>query len=149
MQPHGSDEHYDPGADAAHRFSDWVVRHRRIAPISEVLCLNRRVILIERDATPAQRRSALAHALAHLDLGHVPGSGRVERRHERAADALAASRLIPLDRLADVLTWALGPDEVADELDVTERLVRARVLGLTGSEKAYISERVERMGEVA
>lgn len=54
-----------------------------------------------------------------------------------------------MDRLADVLTWALGPDEVADELDVTERLVRARVLGLTVSEKAYISERVERVGEVA
>lgn len=126
-----------------------MVRHRSIAPISEVLCLNRRVILIERDASPAQRRSALAHALAHLDLGHVPGAGRAERRHEAAADALAASRLIPLDRLADVLTWALGADEVADELCVTERIVRARVLSLTVVEKAYISKRVESMGGVA
>lgn len=125
------------------------MRHRDIAPIPEVMCLNRRVILLDATSSGAQRRSALAHALAHLDLGHVPGAGRMERRDEHAADTLAAQRLIPLHHLADVLTWALGADEVAHELHVTERIVRARVRALTPGEKEYISRRVALRGEVA
>lgn len=126
----------------AARYPGWVVRHRRIAPIPEVLCVRRRVILLDTEADRSARRCALAHAVAHIDLGHSPESGKTGRRYEAAADALAATRLIPLGRLADVLTWALGPDEVADELDVTEHMVRVRVRALSVVEKRMISRRV-------
>jgi hypothetical protein len=126
----------------AERYPGWVVRHRRIAPIPEVLCVRRRVILLDTEADRAARRCALAHAVAHIDLGHTPESGKTGRRYEAAADQLAACRLIHLERLADVLSWALGPDEVADELDVTEHMVRVRVRGLSVGEKKMISRRV-------
>jgi len=57
---------------------------------------------------------------------------------------LAAERLIPLDRLGDVLAWALGPDEVAVELDVTEHMAQVRVRGLTVAEKTAIEGIIER-----
>lgn len=94
------------------------------------------------------RRCALAHELAHIDLGHThqvagqgPGTGRIARRRETEADQLAAQRLIPLDQLADVLRWALCPEEVAHELDVTEHLANVRVVTLTTAEKAHIETR--------
>lgn len=127
----------------AARYPDWVVRHKRIAPIPEVLCVRRKVVLVDTEAHRSARRCALAHAVAHIDLGHVPESGRAGRRYEDHADQLAARRLIPLDRLADVLTWALGPDEVADELDVTEHMVRVRVRMLGMEDKAWISAYVQ------
>ncbi len=145
----GNAEPYDPGADMALRYPDWVVRHRLIAPIPEVLCVRRRVVLVDSAADRAVRRCALAHAVAHIDLGHVPASGRTGRRCEEQADTLAAARLIPLARLADVLRWALGPDEVAAEMDVTEHMVRARVLHLSAGEKAWISAFVADKDEAA
>lgn len=137
-------EHYNPGADMAERYPEWVVRHKRIAPVPEVLCVRRKVVLVDTDADRACRRSALAHAVAHIDLGHVPQSGRTGRRYEYEADVLAARRLVPLGRLADVLTWALGPEEVADELEVTEHMVRVRVRSLSSEEKAAIDAHVLR-----
>lgn len=95
------------------------------------------------------RRCALAHELAHVDLGHThqvagtgPGTSRIQRRRERDADLLAAQRLIPLDRLADTLHWALCPEEVAHELDVTDRLATLRIRNLSQAEKAYITEQI-------
>lgn len=133
--PTSSDDRYDPGADAASRLADWVIRHRDIAPIPEVLCVRRKVILLDASLSLAVRRSALAHAIAHVDLGHVPESGRQGRRYEREADRLAAERLLPLPALVDALRWALGPDEVAHELDVTEHMVKVRVQGLSAMER--------------
>lgn len=145
----GSAEPYDPGADMARRYPEWVVRHKRIAPIPEVLCVRRKVVLVDTEADRACRRSALAHAIAHIDLGHVPESGRTGRRYEMEADTLAAERLIPLPRLADVLTWALCPAEVADELEVTAHMVRVRVRSLTQDEKMTIDMHVRRSGGAA
>ena len=146
---HRSGEPYDPGADAARRFPDWVIRRRQIAPIPEVMCVRRKVILLDDAADKATRRCALAHALAHLDLGHTPDSGRQGRRYELEADRLAAERLIPLSVLADTLAWALGADEVADALTVTERLAWVRVRYLTEEEKKWIEGRIERTEHVA
>lgn len=94
------------------------------------------------------RRCALAHELAHVDLGHThqaagrgPGTSRIARRREVEADVLAAVRLISLDDLADALRWALCPEEVAHELDVTEDLARIRVEQLTTDEKTFIEAR--------
>lgn len=94
------------------------------------------------------RRCALAHELAHIDLGHThqvagrgPGTSRIARRREVEADLLAATRLITIDALADALRWALCPEEVAHELDVTEDLARIRVEQLTDTEKSFIEAR--------
>lgn len=94
------------------------------------------------------RRCALAHELAHVDLGHVhqvagtgPGTSRIQRRREREADRLASQRLIPIHQLADVLRWALCAEEVAHDLEVTEHLARIRIHDLTEAEKVDIEAR--------
>lgn len=111
--------------------------------------MRRRVILVDSAQSWPEKRCALAHAIAHLDLGHTPSTGLLGRMYEAQADRLAAERLMPLDLLADALTWALGPDEVAHELDVTEQMVLVRVRGLTDAERAAVTEAVGRRGEVA
>ena len=46
--------------------------------------------------------------------------------------------------LADALRWALSPEEVAHELDVTVDVVRRRIRTLTDEEKAWIEQRLLR-----
>lgn len=105
-------------------------------------------IVIDDRLTRVERRCVVAHELAHIDLGHHeqaatggPGTARIARHREREADVLAATRLINLDALADALVWALCPEEVAHELDVTVDVVRRRLRTLTDAEKAYIEAR--------
>lgn len=112
-------------------------------------------IAMDRRLDRVQRRCALSHELAHIDLGdhHCSGASpdgpRQGRRRERVADELAAERLLPLDRLAEVLRWALGPEEVAHELDVTPHMVRVRVRALTDAEKLWIDGQMARLEETA
>ena len=140
MQPRRNAEAwYDPGADAAERFSDWVIRHRRIHPIPEVLCIRRRVILLERAQGYPARRCALAHALAHLDLGHVPGAS-LEPAMELEADQLASRRLVRWAALMDAARWSLDDEEAASELGVTVPMLRVRFVHLHPSERAKFRE---------
>lgn len=119
---------YDPGRDAALRYPGWVIRHRPIG-VPEVLDLRRRVILLDDSGTWHQKRSSLAHALAHLDLGHVVIGGHLGDLQERDAELLAARRLMPLAALADAIRWCREPrwDDVAHELGVDARMLRARL----------------------
>lgn len=137
--PPKSDRPYDPGADAAERYPDWVIRKRRIWPVPEVLCLRRRVILVDRDRSPATRRCALAHALAHLDLGHIPSS-RPEAVMEYEADLLAARRLISWPDLRATAQWAISDEEAARELHVTMPILRMRWVHLHPSERLHLRE---------
>lgn len=134
---------YDPGADAAERYPDITIR-RADLPFAHAAYFPRRgLILINRVLSRRGWRCALAHELVHLDHGHPePASDLLERRQEAATDREAARRLISLDDLADALRWALGPDEVADVLDVEAAVVRDRVRHLTDAEKFYIEERL-------
>lgn len=127
---------YDPGADALARYPQFKVRWRRGLPVPGLVAPGRRVILIDRDLPHEERREALAHELAHLDLGH--GVLIHERQEELRADLLAALRLLPLNELAECLRWALGPDEVADHFGVTPRLVRLRLKHLSMQEMDFI-----------
>lgn len=134
--------HYDPGADIAARYPRWVVRHRHLRGVPEVLCRQRRVILLEQSLGPAERRCALAHAIAHLDLDHeVAMDRRAETLEEQAADDLAARRLLPLQRFVDAGVWSLSPTEAAHELDVTEPFLLLRWDGLSSQQLAWIRER--------
>ena len=119
---------YDPEADAAARYPDWIVSTADLGGvIPEVLCRSRRVILLEREHDAAQRRSSLAHALAHLDLGHAQArAGWFEQREEAAAEDLASRRLIPLPSLARALSWSREREVVARELGVDVAMLALR-----------------------
>ncbi|MBZ5735034.1 hypothetical protein K8Z61_11040 [Nocardioides sp. TRM66260-LWL] len=92
-----------------------------------------------------ERRCALAHELAHRDLEHTgqcryPDATRQTARQEKAADHLAARRLILLPDLIDALCWSDEPAEVADCLWVTERFLQARIDNLYGGEVAIVRQ---------
>lgn len=141
---------YDPGADAAARYPDWVIRHRSLGGIPEVLCRRRRVILINNAHTWPAKRSSLAHAVAHLDLGHADtASSSFEKREENVADQMAARRLIGLDALADVLCWTRDYGEIADELLVDVTMLRVREKHLHVAERHYLRRQVRPMEEIA
>lgn len=128
---------YDPGADAALRYPDWIVTTADLGGvIPEVMCRVRRVILIEVDQSPASQRCSLAHAVAHLDLGHArTTAGFFENREEAEADRLAAERLIPIEAFEAALVGASVPSAVARELGVDLPILRAREASLSRTER--------------
>lgn len=131
---------YDPGVDALARYPEVTIRHRDLAGIPGAVCRRRKVILVERNMSRAERRCTLAHEIAHLDLEH--GAPVNERSEERAADVLAAERLMALTDLAAALRWALSFEELAEELDVTTHMARVRILALSIEEKAWLERHV-------
>lgn len=141
---------YDPGADAAARYPDWVIRHRHLGGnIPEVLCRRRKVILINNAHTWAAKRSSLAHAVAHLDLGHEQAAGYFEKREEADADQMAARRLITLDDLAEALCWTREYAEIAEELVVDVTMLKVRERHLHVAERHYLRRQVRPMEEIA
>lgn len=70
---------------------------------------------------PIERECVLAHELGHAFHGHV---GRDEGA-EAEADAYAAALLVDPERYAQLEDLGLGPDEIAEELGVTMKLLRA------------------------
>jgi hypothetical protein len=131
---------YDPRADVAWRYPDWLVVPADLGGvIPEVLCPVRRVILLERTLDDIGLRCSLAHAIAHLDLGHThPVTGFYEKREEVAANDLAARRLVPLEDYATALAWSRERAEVAAELQVDIATLRARETGLTRAERQVL-----------
>lgn len=102
-------------------------------------------IVLDDRLSRIERRCVLAHELAHVDLGHDhqvagngPGTGRLARRNEHAADLLAAERLLPLGRLAVWLPFASSQAEAAELLDVTTRLLDVRLDHLDDEERARL-----------
>lgn len=112
-------------------------------------------IAMNRGLTRTRRRCALAHELVHAEVGdrpchdNGPDGPRLARRDELFADRVSAERLISLDGLADALAWALSPEEVADELDVTPHVARVRIRNLTDDEKTWIEWRIRNKEEGA
>jgi hypothetical protein len=142
---------YEPGADAASRYPDWVIRHRPLSHgIPEVLCRRRKVILIASGSSWPEKRCSLAHAVAHLDLGHheIPG-GIFDTGNEAAASHLAARRLLPKEALAEVLCWTRHRTEVAEELCVDLATLRCREKNLYGGEQLWLRRNVRWLEETA
>jgi hypothetical protein len=151
-QPGGSAAlSYDPVADVARRYPDWLVADADLGGlVAEVLCPARRVILLDRTLGPEVVRCSLAHAVAHLDLGHThPVRGHFENREESAANDLAARRLIPLSDYATVLTWTRDPYEIAAELAVDGATLRIREAGFTLADRRFVRRRTRRSHEPA
>ncbi|MCZ4498972.1 MAG: hypothetical protein JWQ74_1525 [Marmoricola sp.] len=131
---------YDPVADVAERYPEWFVGTAPLGGvIPEVLCLDRRVILVEQDQDPAAQRCSLAHAVAHLDLGHGRAvAGFFENREEADADCHAARLLISLEAFAEALSWTRSRIEVADELVVDLAILAVRERILTRAERTRL-----------
>lgn len=89
-------------------------------------------IWIDRDLLQVERRCALTHEQAHIDLGHTTKPTVVE---ERKARRYAAQKLIDWDDLVDVLKWAHNVHEAADELWVTPEVLEDRLKALHPHEK--------------
>lgn len=127
-----------------------MIRHRPLRGIPEVLSRRNKVILLDQVQSRVERRCSLAHAVAHLDLGHAnTPAGFFERRQEREADVLAARRLISIEQLAQVLCWTVDRGEVAAELQVDLPMLAIRERHLKQSEKRYLGRRVRRLGATA
>jgi hypothetical protein len=94
-----------------------------------------------------ERRSVLTHELVHLERG--PCLSFHESREERAVDAETARRLITCEALADALLWSSNETELAEELWVSDDLVRVRLDTLTPGEKSWIEAEIARKEESA
>jgi Zn-dependent peptidase ImmA (M78 family) len=142
---------YEPGRDAADRYPDWVIRHRPLSHgIPEVMCRRRKVILIEAEDNWPAKRCSLAHAVAHLDLGHTTTpTGVFERDQEIDANQLAARRLITVDALVAVLSWTRYDTEIAAELDVDLATLYMRKAHLHPAELARLRREVLWLEETA
>ena len=137
---------YSPWADAAERHPDIDIERCDIAPARGAWVPAEKVILLDSGLDVAGRRSALAHELAHIDLGHCASTGWFGQRMERDADHLASERLLPdVDRLAEALaTHPLDPEAVAESLTVSVVVLRRRLRELTAADKDYIERRLAR-----
>lgn len=135
---------YDPAADAADRYPDWLVTTADLGGlVPEVLCRARRIILIDLDQSPEGQRSSLAHAVAHLDLGHARTLSQFfETREEIEADRLAARRLIPLDAFAEAVSWSRERSAVATELGVDLSMLQVREESLSRAERRRLGKRL-------
>lgn len=78
-----------------------------------------------------ERRCAIEHEMIHLERGeHCAQDDAVERRTEQEV----ARRLISWGRLLDAVRWARSERELADELWVTMKILRARAETLHADE---------------
>ena len=92
-------------------------------------------IWLEVDQLQVERRCALAHELAHIDLEHTTKPTVAE---EQAARRFAAQKLITWDSLVDVFRWAHNAFEAADELWVTVDVLEDRLRFLHPHERALL-----------
>lgn len=90
--------------------------------------------------TQAERRCTIAHETEHVRRG--PVTARLEEREERHVDDIVSRRLISFAALAQAMLWARDAEELADELWVDVRTVRARLRGLTPQESIELNRRL-------
>lgn len=131
---------YHPWDDAGTRYRDWVIRRCHLDGLHEVMCMERKVILLEAERTKWERRCDLAHAIAHIDLGH----GSFDDKSEAAAIRHAAKRLLRYGVVADALVQTHGEvtPETAEILGVDPETLHARLSHLHPAERAFIRRRL-------
>ena len=112
---------------------DGVVLHFTRFNDSRVAATNgNNAIWLDQDLLQVERRCAIQHEQAHIDLGHTNCD---DPREERAARRLTAQKLIHWDALFDVFKWAHTAFEAADELWVTPEVLEDRLRFLRPHEK--------------
>ena len=97
-----------------------------------------------------ERRCALSHEIAHVDLGHRH-SGHLwfDDHQEREANTLAARRLIDIDALADAFSVTRDDRALGELLNVVVAVVHTRFAHLHPSERHYLEARIARIEHVA
>lgn len=126
---------YHPWRDLRRREDVYVVWHANL-PDGMHAATDGRIIHMVRGLSQAQRRSALAHELVHIDRGH---SGCQPPDVERDVTRAAARRLVTFDDLVDTGTWATSVGEWADDLWVTPTILHARIDCLSPVERALLA----------
>lgn len=112
------------------------------------MCVKDRVILLDAARSVRERRCDLAHAVAHIELGHTD---RRNKTDEQAAVRYAAKMLIHLEDLADAIEASAGVvgDDAAHFLQVDVETLDARVRHLHPGERGYLQRRLAALGEMA
>lgn len=149
---------YDPWAHLRRCFPDVRVIATHPLPGGQLGGILGGRIWLHRDLNRAGRRCTLAHEIVHLERIRASGRrsaaggyetppadgsvGWCDRREERAVDAIAARRLIGLDRLVEALRWSSDRAEVAADLDVDLGMLSARWTGLDPGERRAIDRQL-------
>lgn len=84
-----------------------------------------------------ERRCALTHELVHMELGHRGCQPPAVERQVREA---AARYLVSWDQLLAETPWAMNLAELADDLWVTELVLRDRIQALSTDEVATLRQ---------
>lgn len=92
-------------------------------------------IWLDADLLQVERRCAIQHEQAHIDLGHVNCD---DPKEEAAARRLTARKLIDWDDLVDTFRWAHTAVEAADELNVIPEVLEDRLWFLHPHEKSLL-----------
>lgn len=93
-----------------------------------------------------QRRCAVDHELAHVELGHVGGCSAA---NEQAARLRSSRRLLPVRMLAQALAFTLDLDAVAWDCWVTPRVLGDRLSTLDPGEHDRLMAATEHHRESA
>lgn len=93
-------------------------------------------IWLDQDLLQVERRCAIQHEQAHIDLGHTNCD---DLREEQAARRLTAQKLIDWDDLVDAFKWAHTAFEAADELWVTPEVLEDRLRFLHPNERTLLA----------
>lgn len=119
---------------------DWDVVWRPLPPGmlggTDVRC---KLIVLAPGQLQRQRRCTIDHELHHAEAGDV---GCQHPKREAAIAQASARRLIPIDRLLDVLAWAHNAHEAADELWVDLDTFHMRMQHLHPAERAAVVARL-------
>ena len=116
---------------------DGVVLHFTRFNDSRVAATNgNNAIWLDQDLLQVERRCAIQHEQAHIDLGHTNCD---DPREEQAARRLTAQKLIAWDTLVDVFKWAHNAYEAADELWVTPEVLEDRLRALHPHERRLLA----------
>lgn len=99
-------------------------------------CTDGKSIYLDDRLTPMERRCVLTHELVHLWAGHNTCQPPAV---ERAVREETARLLIPLAFLREYLPWTRCPWELADELHVTETVLRDRLEALSEGERHMLA----------
>lgn len=93
-------------------------------------------IWLDKGLLQVERRCAVAHEQAHMDLRHGPDPTNSD---EDAACRYTAQKLIDWDALVDAFRWAHNAAEAADELWVTLDVLEDRLRFLSPIERALLT----------
>lgn len=93
-------------------------------------------IWLDKDLLQVEKRCAVQHEQAHIDLGHTSCA---VHREEEAAKRLTAQKLVTWDALVDAFRWAHTAEEAADELWVIPEVLEDRLRFLHPNERALLA----------